>query len=909
MAASGNLFGKRISRFIKVCIAILMVFASDANADDGQFAIGDFSEDAKLIVTGMPVVAAINCGNETSNGDVTVSGLLHKASNSGIVQVQFSGPYADTEFGSLSENAKKLCREIAGVSSPLRLTIPGLKVGNRYLLQVYYTTQNPQREIRAVAEGQSSGVLLVTKARNLPQIISYRWTASDDCLNFELASSGFDENAFISGYSVQQLASAGAPAPPVIPSPPVATAVNARSELPRLVYDSDRDVYYAFHEGRYSRFKHGQLPDQEMLSISAWPELAGGWQDFQSIVHDSKRKVYYAFKDGQYVKFQIGQKARMQPPAAIAGPWPGLANGWDRFDHILYNADLDAYYAFKGRQYISFEWSKAVTDKFYPANTAANWPGLANGFENPDQIIYNSDKKLYYAFKGNQYVAFKHGKAAEQGYPLHIANWPGFYNLDWSGATVYGFEQGMKSALASATDAKLSQIDGPVSYAQISVGNHVNGMAVVNTGSEEWIVVNYPNYDGKKGRLLFWSLETGEFADYHEFSMDSRSSSTKTGFPAAMDADGRFVAVTTGNSGYVKLFDFSNPKVGVKELENLELKIADGMVENVGLAYFPQENKYLLTALKGESRFWLSQNNNLRDLSQANGWVEIENPNKSVSIPYGEAGSPLLFLKGSEFAAISLGGHDTNRYGYQVTYFQVSKNSAGKWEVSNHTSNSVDFVEMKNVPYNTTGSYASWRWGGTATTIRNEGGIVANLYAAPKRLDDAYADYYTWSGLVRSGYDSSKPRASISLNSNIWLQNSDGKYLGPTQYYDEDYERVTMSTYPAAYSLSSGQNGSLKHGSTVQMKRNERWVYETNTGNVFGYRYDPADKTEDWIFEKVQDQFSSPGSEIRSGDTVKIHNGYWTDHYICDYLSGYAASGGYDRPNTWIIQLSASANQ
>lgn len=325
-----------------------------------------------------------------------------------------------------------------------------------------------------------------------------------------------------------------------------------------------------------------------------------------------------------------------------------------------------------------------------------------------------------------------------------------------SAADTAAVEANIKNALYRAANVEIDEIDGPRKYAigegEISVGSHVNGMAKIG----DWIIVNYPNFDGRNGRLLFWNMATGNWANVKTFSMGGY------GFPAGMDADGHFLAVATGDSKRVKFFNFADPSNGVTELTELETAVG-GSGENVGLAFDTASNKYLLYA---QNKFYLSTGNVGRSLATANGWREIDSVSGDA-IPFGEAGTPLRSLGGGLFALLSLGTdvHDVDSFTYKLSFITLNGTSS----ISSKLAGEYTFKKQGEG-----GGAPSFRWGGTAVLTGVGGKFGFDLYAAPKRLD-ASGNYYKWSsaGTIKLDYNFQIKTGTASgagTDSNIYIK-------------------------------------------------------------------------------------------------------------------------------------------
>jgi hypothetical protein len=145
-------------------------------------------------------------------------------------------------------------------------------------------------------------------------------------------------------------------------------------------------------------------------------------------------------------------------------------------------------------------------------------------------------------------------------------------------------------------------------------------------------------------------------------------------------------------------------------------------------------------------------------------------------------------------------------------------------------------------------------------------------------------------------------KAAIAQGTPVSLKvsGSDDKYLGPSS---GGYVVVGGDAGGKQVYKILGPEGSLTNNSTYKIMAGEYWLYETAKGNAGFWKSDTGDASS-WKLEKVKAECAIKDDDlIRDGDVVKFSNGYWTDNYLCDYQSGYAAVGTYDRPNTWVIEV------
>ncbi len=500
---------------------------------------------------------------------------------------------------------------------------------------------------------------------------------------------------------------------------------------------------------------------------------------------------------------------------------------------------------------------------------------------------------------------FKHPTRRTIGFALASMGWSfaavtaKAQNTPDAGKVKTAFKEAL---LLAVSREKYVEIDGPSISVELSVGSHVNGMAVltyegrVNHGLVEWVVVNYPNFDGKKGRLIYWNTKSGA-ANLVEFSMDSGTGDQKRGFPACMQADRGYLVVGTGESGYAKFFDFTSPSAGVKELTWLEIPVA-GMVENVGIAYHPELRKYIAYARNGDGgQFWLSVGNDGPNLSKASKWEKV---NALLDVPFGEAGTPLMHLSGNMFALLSLGtDKDNDSYAFKLSFIELTKQGGGSFNLAfEPVAGQYSFRAVGEG-----GGAPSFRWGGTARVVRtpDQTQLSVELLAAPKRLD-ASGNYYKWYGSVKVDR-SSRPNGPesaastdtrISAGTAISLKlNDTSNYLGPNK---DDYASIGGRTLYVPQGT-----GFLQDGLGYKIKLGGKWLYETAKGNV-GFWASDSGAPSQWTIVKLRNLCPIKDEFIRPGDVIKLRNGYWTDNFLYDYGSGYAAAGANKQGN-WVVGL------
>ncbi|MBN1532038.1 MAG: hypothetical protein JXA20_05195 [Spirochaetes bacterium] len=88
----------------------------------------------------------------------------------------------------------------------------------------------------------------------------------------------------------------------------------------------------------------------------------------------------------------------------------------------------EVYYLFRGDEYVKHKWDEAPMAG-YPRGIAGNWKGWPAGWGagGVDAVVYDPVRKVYYLFKGSEYVKHKWDEAPMAGYPRGIAgNWKGW---------------------------------------------------------------------------------------------------------------------------------------------------------------------------------------------------------------------------------------------------------------------------------------------------------------------------------------------------------------------------------------------------------------------------------------------------------------------------------------------------
>lgn len=154
------------------------------------------------------------------------------------------------------------------------------------------------------------------------------------------------------------------------------------------------------------------------------------------------------------------------------------------------------------------------------------------------------------------------------------------------------------------------------------------------------------------------------------------------------------------------------------------------------------------------------------------------------------------------------------------------------------------------------------------------------------------------------GQDVAKTNSPIQLK----IQGAAPTYLSQNS---NDYATVGQSkadyTFHKVDAHSSQQN--LKHGDQYIIKHKGKYLYETAKGNAGFTDAIPGEKSESrkqyyWTVEKqVTESSNKDKDSIQHGDVIQLSNGYWKDNYLCDYGTGYAAAGPYNKPRNWVVEF------
>lgn len=207
-------------------------------------------------------------------------------------------------------------------------------------------------------------------------------------------------------------------------------------KIDAIVYDSERDKYYLFNGSEYIRHSWNEVADEGYpRSIRdnwvGWPST-WGYGDVDAVVYDSKRDAYYLFKGTEYVRHDWNQPHSDSYPRSIKEDWKGWPTEWgDGYvDAVVYDEDRDVYYLFKDSEYVRHTWNKPRNqDDKFKISPLTNWSGLNGSGATLDAATYDSNRDIYYIFNSENrlYVRHKWNHPMDENYPKNTAlYWAGY---------------------------------------------------------------------------------------------------------------------------------------------------------------------------------------------------------------------------------------------------------------------------------------------------------------------------------------------------------------------------------------------------------------------------------------------------------------------------------------------------
>ena len=370
-----------------------------------------------------------------------------------------------------------------------------------------------------------------------------------------------------------------------------------------VVYDETRDVYYLFKDQEYAKHKWNKS------AINGYPRsIDGNWKGIpeswgndapDSVAYDSKRGVYYLFKGDEYTKHEWNSPSQTGYPKKIVGNWKGMPGSWGDgdLDAVIYDSERDVYYLFKGDEYTKHKWNNSPISG-YPKKIVGNWKGMPSSWGNGDldAVVYDSERDVYYLFKGEEYSKHKWAEVSHNGYPKKIdGNWKGVISLN--GRTLNNVEELIDAADFWSRRAQVVQtnIEGFKSDygARDTAGSHVQGIAYTANGR---IVINHSLKENGCG-VLAWSspyvYERGNSITWsHECKFDNHH-------PSSMQASGNIIAASDNydsGSGIAHQIRFFEVQANNSLTEHLDLNIPDKH-NSVSFAYNPiDRHHYVITA-------------------------------------------------------------------------------------------------------------------------------------------------------------------------------------------------------------------------------------------------------------------------------------------------------------------------
>ena len=161
-----------------------------------------------------------------------------------------------------------------------------------------------------------------------------------------------------------------------------------------------------------------------------------------AITFDASRNLYVIFNDDE-VTIHRWNSTELKLLPELEGLFPTKItnwNGWPKewgngpIDAAAYDSERDVYYLFKGDQFVRHKFGKGP-DSGYPKLIKGNWSGWPStwGTGDVDAVTYDSKRDAYYLFKDFQFVRHDFAGPPNPNYPRSIADhWSGWFK-NWNG--------------------------------------------------------------------------------------------------------------------------------------------------------------------------------------------------------------------------------------------------------------------------------------------------------------------------------------------------------------------------------------------------------------------------------------------------------------------------------------------
>lgn len=161
-----------------------------------------------------------------------------------------------------------------------------------------------------------------------------------------------------------------------------------------------------------------------LLFISG-SSVAQNFTKIDAATYNATTDTYYFFSDNYYLRKKLGKP--VEGPFSMSN-WEGWDKlGWERVGAVVYNEDTETYYFFHGHLYSRKKKGESMES---PRSIVENWDNYPKGYVDklqpnrrwrdgwpPDAVIYSSELKRYYFFKGNRVAIKPSGKPFA---PIHI---------------------------------------------------------------------------------------------------------------------------------------------------------------------------------------------------------------------------------------------------------------------------------------------------------------------------------------------------------------------------------------------------------------------------------------------------------------------------------------------------------
>lgn len=183
------------------------------------------------------------------------------------------------------------------------------------------------------------------------------------------------------------------------------------ASLDAVTYNSASDKYHFFFGSYYVTKERGKPIDGLAMRIEdGWQGYPSKWKNgsIDAVLYNADNDCYYFFRGDEYARKPRG-KAFDKGPIKFNASGSGFKGiPFDRIDAACYNANTDKYYFFSGGKWVTKKRGEPVSGK---AKTVGvdGWKGCP--YSNIPGVVYNPDNEAYYFFDHSTYAKKKQGES------------------------------------------------------------------------------------------------------------------------------------------------------------------------------------------------------------------------------------------------------------------------------------------------------------------------------------------------------------------------------------------------------------------------------------------------------------------------------------------------------------------